>query len=65
MARPRNGNAKSPTERGDAWKQRIRDQGFKKLCVVVPKECEPEIRAIEKEMRARRAPTAPTEEETT
>ena len=41
-----------PAERGNTWKQRIRDKGFKKRRVLIPAECEPESRAIEKAMRA-------------
>lgn len=48
--RPSGGRATN-AQRQLAWKQRIREAGEKKVCVVVPIECEQEIRDIARRMR--------------
>ena len=53
MARSKSGHAQTSTDRSNTWKTRIRENGWKKISLVVPVEYEPEVRLIEQRMRAR------------
>lgn len=46
------GGRATNAQRQMEWKKRVRERGEKKVCVVVPVECEQEIRDIANRMRA-------------